>query len=61
MIAAALGVVALAAWVYLLTMRGGFWLADVTDADDMPAPETWPAVTAVVPARAAARTAARNC
>jgi hopene-associated glycosyltransferase HpnB len=51
MIAAALGVVALAAWVYLLTMRGGFWLADVTDADDMPAPETWPAVTAVVPAR----------
>jgi hopene-associated glycosyltransferase HpnB len=51
MVGTALGVIALAAWVYLLTLRGGFWLANVTDANDVPAPEAWPAVTAVVPAR----------
>jgi hopene-associated glycosyltransferase HpnB len=51
MIETALGVVALGAWAYLLTARGGFWLADVTDAGDVAAPAAWPAVTAVVPAR----------
>jgi hopene-associated glycosyltransferase HpnB len=51
MIGTALGVIAVAAWAYLLTLRGGFWLADVTDAGDVPAPEAWPAVIAVVPAR----------
>ncbi len=51
MIALALGLIALAAWAYLLAFRGGFWLADVTDAQDVAAPTAWPAVTAVVPAR----------
>jgi hopene-associated glycosyltransferase HpnB len=51
MIEIALGVVALGAWIYLLTLRGGFWLADVSDAAEIPAPEAWPVVIAVVPAR----------
>ncbi len=41
----------LAIWLYLLTARGGFWLArerdDVVPAADGP----WPAIAAVVPAR----------
>jgi hopene-associated glycosyltransferase HpnB len=51
MIEAALGVLALAIWAYLLAGRGGFWLADQTDSGETAAPATWPAVTAVVPAR----------
>jgi hopene-associated glycosyltransferase HpnB len=51
MIEAALGILALAIWAYLLAGRGGFWLADQTDADESAAPAAWPAVTAVVPAR----------
>src|SRR5579872_6457128 len=51
MVAVALGLIALAAWTYLLSARGGFWLADVTDAGNVPAPAAWPAVVAVVPAR----------
>jgi hopene-associated glycosyltransferase HpnB len=60
MLATAIGVLALGAWAYLLTARGGFWLADVTDADDVPAPEAWPAVVAVVPARDEADVIARS-
>ncbi len=41
---------ALAAWVYLITGHGGFWLAAERD-DGGPAPSVWPAVTAVIPAR----------
>ena len=41
---------ALAAWVYLMVGRGGFWLAAERD-DGGPAPSAWPAVTAVIPAR----------
>ncbi|MDB5500095.1 MAG: glycosyl transferase family 2 [Phenylobacterium sp.] len=51
MIEAALGLLAVVIWAYLLLGRGGFWLADQTDADPPAAPATWPAVTAVVPAR----------
>jgi hopene-associated glycosyltransferase HpnB len=51
MIAAVLGALALAAWVYLLAARGGFWLARETDAAEVAAPAAWPAVVAVVPAR----------
>jgi hopene-associated glycosyltransferase HpnB len=51
MLPLALGAIALVAWIFLLTARGGFWLADVTDAAEVPAPAAWPAVTAVVPAR----------
>ena len=51
MIAAAVGALALAAWVYLLAARGRFWLAADTDRAETPAPGVWPAVAAVVPAR----------
>src|SRR5476649_1283704 len=45
-----LAATALAAWVYLIAGRGGFWLASERDDGD-PAPPAWPAVTAVIPAR----------
>ena len=42
----------LAAWLYLLLARGGFWRADIRDEDGAPpAPAEWPSVVAVVPAR----------
>ncbi|MGE5151132.1 MAG: glycosyltransferase [Rhodospirillaceae bacterium] len=46
----ALGLLALAIWLYLLLGRGGFWLARERDRDS-PAPARWPSVTAIVPAR----------
>lgn len=51
MIAALIGLIAAAAWVYLLVARGGFWLARETDVGPVPPPVAWPAVAAVVPAR----------
>lgn len=43
------GLLLCAIWLYLLTLRGGFWRAKI---DGVPAPpSTWPAVTAIVPAR----------
>ncbi len=50
-IVAALG---LAAWIYLLLLHGGFWLA--REREDMARdrarePKDWPRVTAVIPAR----------
>ena len=51
MIGAALGLLTLGVWAYLLLARGGFWRADQTDAETHPPPAVWPAVTAVVPAR----------
>ena len=50
--AAALGLLALVVWLYLLLGRGGFWLA--RERDDHPfvePPAGWPRVVAVVPAR----------
>ncbi len=48
MIAAA----ALAIWLYLLTGRGGFWIASQRDDVNVPArPANWPAITAIIPAR----------
>ena len=46
----------LAIWLYLLTGRGGFWLAAERDDDgspgDLPVADfPWPAVTAIIPAR----------
>jgi hopene-associated glycosyltransferase HpnB len=38
-------------WIGLLLFRDGFWLARDTDEGLAPAPATWPAVTAIVPAR----------
>lgn len=48
----ALGLAALAIWLYLLSVRGGFWLArDRDDRERLPDPAHWPSVVAVVPAR----------
>ena len=48
----ALSAVGLAAWLYLVAARGGFWRADVRDEADLaPDPAAWPSVAAVVPAR----------
>jgi hopene-associated glycosyltransferase HpnB len=46
-----LALVAAAAWLFLLVARDGFWLARDTDERRAPDPATWPAVTAIVPAR----------
>ena len=45
-----LATIALVVWVYLITGRGGFWLASERD-DGGPEPAAWPAVIAVIPAR----------
>ena len=51
----------LAIWAYLIVFRGGFWLAGERDDRGQPAdPPTWPAVTAVVPARDEADVIARS-
>ncbi len=48
----ALSAAGLAAWLYLLLARGSFWRANIRDEADLaPAPEDWPSVTVVVPAR----------
>ena len=53
MILAALSILALAIWLYLIAGRGGFWLCG--ERDDRAAPRQgagpWPAVVAVIPAR----------
>src|SRR5215471_9841948 len=47
-----LAMLALALWVYLMTARGGYWLAGDRDDRGGPAPPAvWPRVTAVIPAR----------
>ena len=47
----------LAVWVYLLAARGLFWLGrERDDWPQPPAPPTWPAVIAVIPARDEAAT-----
>ena len=47
-----IGLLALAIWIYLLSARGGFWLArQRDDRDEPPPPACWPSVAAVVPAR----------
>ena len=62
MLTAFIAFVPLLAWLYLLFGRGGFWLA--RERDDRgaaaPAPDGWPAVTAVVPARDEADVIARS-
>jgi hopene-associated glycosyltransferase HpnB len=51
----------LAAWVYLLAARGGFWLGrERHDSPAASAPSAWPAVTAVIPARDEAATIGRT-
>ena len=42
----------LAAWLYLILARGGFWRADIRDEECVPPPPgEWPSVVAMVPAR----------
>src|SRR6516162_6751325 len=41
----------LAAWIYLIAARGGFWLAAVRDDAQPSLQMPWPEVIAVVPAR----------
>ncbi len=57
-----LSLLALAAWLYLLAGRGMFWLVRERDDREAPAvaPASWPAVTAVVPARDEADVVARS-
>jgi hopene-associated glycosyltransferase HpnB len=46
--------VALIVWIYLISFRGGFWLAGERDDVDQPSsPEDadWPTVTVIIPAR----------
>ena len=48
----ALSGLGLAAWLYLLLARGGFWRANIREEDGVPtAPAEWPSVVGVVPAR----------
>jgi hopene-associated glycosyltransferase HpnB len=51
MIAAAVTGLALAIWLVLAFGRGWFWLCRERDEPPVRAPQEWPAVTAVVPAR----------
>ena len=55
-----LATLALAVWVYLMTARGGYWLAGERDDRHEPGPPAasspWPRVTAVIPARDEAET-----
>ncbi|MDA0703950.1 MAG: glycosyltransferase [Proteobacteria bacterium] len=48
--ATAVAALSLLAWLYLILFHGRFWRADQRLGHDA-APETWPAVAAVVPAR----------
>ena len=61
MIALGISLLALAVWAYLIGFHSRFWLADQRDdRGSPPAPPTWPAVTAVVPARDEADVVARS-
>lgn len=56
-----LACLSLVAWLVLVFGRGGFWRAREIDVSGQPAnPESWPAVTAIVPARDEADVIARS-
>ena len=48
---AALAGLSLAIWFYLIAFHGRFWRCDQRLSADTPAPQSWPDVIAVVPAR----------
>ena len=54
--------ISLATWLYLFLARGNFWNLPPFDDDDAthPAPNSWPAVTAIIPARNEAETIVRT-
>ena len=60
MIALAIACASLAAWLFLLVARDGFWLASERDEGPSAAPTRWPRVVAVVPARDEADVIARS-
>lgn len=61
MIELVVGLIALAIWLVLILARHGFWLARERDTAEQPAvPASWPAVTAIVPARDEADVVARS-
>jgi hopene-associated glycosyltransferase HpnB len=43
--------ISLASWLYLISFRWSFWRADQRLNTDLPAPDKWPEVVAVIPAR----------
>ena len=51
MFAAAVAILTAIIWLVLLLGRGFYWLSGVRDDERLPAPERWPSVVAVVPAR----------
>ena len=53
MMALAVAMLSCGIWIYLLTMRGGFWRAAQRDDEPMPMPQdiAWPRVAVVIPAR----------
>jgi hopene-associated glycosyltransferase HpnB len=61
MLITGVAVLSLFIWVYMLLGRGMFWLArERDDRNEPPAPDAWPPVCAVVPARNEADVIARS-
>jgi glycosyltransferase involved in cell wall biosynthesis len=58
----ALAAIPLAIWCYLFIARGHFWNLHLFDEDHAthPAPQAWPSVTAIIPARNEAETIAQT-
>ena len=50
----------LAIWMYLFFFRGGFWRADQRLTESAAAPDSWPPVAVIVPARNEADVVARS-
>lgn len=53
-----LSAVSVLIWIFLIFFRGGFWRADQRLGAETKAPEIWPAIIAVIPARNEAETIA---
>jgi hopene-associated glycosyltransferase HpnB len=51
MFVAAVAILTAIIWLVLLLGRGFYWLSAVRDDERLPAPEQWPSVVAIVPAR----------
>jgi hopene-associated glycosyltransferase HpnB len=60
MIAAAVALLSLAIWAWLLLAHGGFWLAGERDDAVPPGPAAWPDIAVVMPARDEADVIARS-
>jgi len=51
MFVAAVAILTAVIWLVLLLGRGFYWLSAVRDDERVAAPERWPSVVAIVPAR----------